>query len=141
MDVSEQTAGRSAAVSKVMTREVCTAGPDTSLAEIGELLVEHRCHHVPIVDGDRLVGMVSSRDLVDAAREAGTDRLSGTAAGGMRAAEVMSTDLQTIEPDGSIDVAIERIGQGDIHALIVLDRDDALVGIVTHRDLLRYLMN
>jgi len=139
--VSSTASVRSEPVSKVMTREVRTAAPDATLAEIGEMLVEGRCHHVPIVEGERVVGMVSSRDLVDAARERGAGALSGSEAGSLRAADVMSTDLQTIEPDGSIDVAIQRIGEGDIHALIVLDREDALVGIVTHRDLLRYLMS
>ena len=139
--MSEKRSVRGESVSKVMTAEVRTAAPGSTLAEIGEMLVEERCHHVPILDGDRVVGMVSSRDLVDAARARDADTLSDSEAGAVTAAEVMSTDLQTIEPDGSIDVAIQRIGEGDIHALIVLDRDDALVGIVTHRDLLRYLMS
>ncbi len=139
--MSEKSSVRGESVSKLMTTEVRTAAPGTTLSEIGEMLVEERCHHVPILDGGRVVGMISSRDLVDAARARDADTLSDSEAGAVTAAEVMSTDLQTIEPDGSIDVAIQRIGEGDIHALIVLDRDDALVGIVTHRDLLRYLMN
>ena len=139
--MSEKSSVRGESVSKLMTTEVRTAAPGTTLSEIGEMLVEERCHHVPVLDGGRVVGMISSRDLVDAARARDADTLSDSEAGAVTAAEVMSTDLQTIEPDGSIDVAIQRIGEGDIHALIVLDRDDALVGIVTHRDLLRYLMN
>jgi CBS domain-containing protein len=139
--VTNKTSVHSVPVSQVMTSDVRTATPQTTLAEIGEILVETRCHHVPIVDAGQVVGIVSSRDLVDAARARGARSLSGSEAGSLAASEVMSTDPESIEVDGSIDAAIRRIGEGDIHALIVLDRSDALVGIVTHRDLLRYLMN
>ena len=55
-------------VSNVMTRRVRTATPDTPLEEILALLREERCHHVPIVDDDRPVGMISARDVVHLAR-------------------------------------------------------------------------
>ena len=42
--------------------------------------------------------------------------------------------------DEAVEVAIDRIGLGDIHALLVLDEDDDLVGIVTNHDLLQYLI-
>jgi acetoin utilization protein AcuB len=127
-------------VSKVMTQEVRTVAPDTPLSEVYEMLLEEGCHHVPIVEGKKTVGMISSRDLVEVARERGADRLTPGALAHEVAGDVMSTRLQTVYADQPVDVAIERIGRGDIHALVVLDHDDAMTGIVTHHDLLRYLM-
>ena len=57
------------------------------------------------------------------------------------AGDVMSTELVTVQVDDPVEVAIDRIGQGDIHALIVLDEEDNLAGIVTNHDLLDYLIN
>ncbi|MCA9506424.1 MAG: CBS domain-containing protein, partial [Myxococcales bacterium] len=58
-----------------------------------------------------------------------------------RAGDAMNEDLVTIHQDESVDAAIERIGRGDIHALVVIDDDDRLAGIVTHNDLLHYLID
>ena len=55
--------------------------------------------------------------------------------------EIMSTDLETIHVDESVEVAIARIGRGEFHALLVVDDDENLAGIVTNHDLLQYLMN
>ena len=127
-------------VSKVMTSEVLEVSPDTPLSEIFQMFLEEGCHHVPIVDGRKLVGMISSRDLVAVAREWGAERLTPGALAHKSADEVMSTDLQVVSADQDVEVAIERIGRGDIHSLVVLDHDDHMVGIITNHDLLRYLM-
>lgn len=128
-------------VSDVMTSQVRTASPHQGLRAIWTLLADEHCHHVPIVDDGRPVGMISARDLVRVARRHGADRVQEALDIGKTAGEIMSTELVTIRSDESIDVAIDRIGRGDIHALIVLDHDQKLVGIVTHRDLLHFLMS
>lgn len=132
---------RTVPVADVMTSRVRTARPDQNLHEIWEILVEERCHHIPIVEDGRPVGMLSTRDLVRVARKHGAKKLSAGLYGDETAGEIMSTDLQTIHQDESVEVAIERIGLGDIHALVVLDDDDNLVGIVTNHDLLHYLIS
>jgi CBS domain-containing protein len=94
---------------------------------------------VPILRGEQPVGVISTRDLVRIARENGAQKLSPDVLGDKTAADVMSTDLETIHVDDPVEAAIDRIGIGDIHALLVLDDDDGLAGIVTHHDLLHYL--
>jgi len=137
----ESKAPREARVAEIMTRRVRTATPDQGIDEIGQMFSDARCHHVPIVEGDRPVGIVSARDLVRVARRQGADRIPDEIGCRLTAADVMSTDLCTIQEDASIDEAIERIGPGDIHALIVLDAGKRLAGIVTHRDLLGFLLD
>jgi CBS domain-containing protein len=97
---------------------------------------------VPVVDGATLVGIVSSRDLLRVYR-AGRAKASAKADDlldrGAVVAEIMSTDLATIGSHESVEAAVELIASGRIHSVLVLDRDERLVGIVTDTDLLDYL--
>jgi CBS domain-containing protein len=127
-------------VSDVMTSHVHTALASQQLQDIWKILVEERCHHVPIVEDDRPIGMVSSRDLVRVARKHGAQKISAGLYGGETAHEIMSTNLETIHLTDSVEAAIDRIGHGDIHALIVIDDEGDLAGIVTNHDLLDYLI-
>jgi CBS domain-containing protein len=126
-------------IREVMTSHVRTARPDQSLQEVWRLLVDERCHHIPIVDEGRPVGMVSTRDLVRVARKHGAEKLSAGLYGQETAADIMTRGLETIYADEPVEAAIDRIGIGDFHALLVLDDEDNLAGIVTNHDLLHYL--
>jgi CBS domain-containing protein len=53
-------------VSDVMTAEVRTCGPSASVHELAQTMTDHRVRHVPVVDGGRLVGIVSIGDVVKA---------------------------------------------------------------------------
>jgi acetoin utilization protein AcuB len=128
-------------VSEVMTSSVHTAVPEQKLGEIWQILVEERCHHIPVVEDGRPVGMISTRDLIHVARDHGSRKLSDAIYGNQTAGEIMSADLETIDDVESVEVAIDRIGRGDIHALVVVDEDKRLAGIVTNHDLLDYLIS
>ncbi len=51
------------AVNEVMTRELCTVGPETTVEEAMAVCTEQRYRHLPVMDGTRLLGIVSSGDL------------------------------------------------------------------------------
>jgi CBS domain-containing protein len=53
-------------VEKIMTREVCCALPSQTVEECLAIITEKRCRHLPVMDGDQLIGMVSIGDLVKA---------------------------------------------------------------------------
>jgi acetoin utilization protein AcuB len=128
-------------VSNVMTSHVRTAEPSLGLPEIWRILMDEGCHHIPILEDGQLIGMVSTRDLVDVARKSGVQTRTSNLYEAGCAREIMNTDLQTIYMSDPVDLAIDRIGRGDIHALLVLDDDEKLVGIVTNHDLLHYLID
>jgi CBS domain-containing protein len=130
---------RGVTIREVMTSHVRTARPDQRLHEVWTMLTDERCHHIPVVDEGRPVGMISTRDLVRVARKHGAEKLSAGLYGGETAADVMTRGLETIYVDEPVESAIDRIGVGDFHALVVLDDDDNLAGIVTNHDLLHYL--
>jgi CBS domain-containing protein len=126
-------------IREVMTSRVRTARPDQALQEVWRMLVDERCHHIPIVDEGRPVGMISTRDLVRVAKKHRAAKLSEGLYGSETAADVMSRGLETIYADEPVESAIDRIGAGEFHALVVLDDEDNLAGIVTNHDLLHYL--
>lgn len=125
-----------------MTSPVRTVAVDAKLSEVRRTLTQGNFHHVPVVDGHRLVGIISSRDLLRVYRES-VANASGSADDmidrGATVAKIMSTDLVTISSDESVDTAIDLIASGTIHSVLVLDREDRLAGIVTDTDLLDYL--
>ena len=123
---------KSVPVSQIMTSQVRTLGPDATLDEVRRLLRSERCHHVPIVEGGRLVGIVSSRDLLRQMRASEPADPTGIEA-------VMSRDVVTLRRDESVDRAIDLIADGHLHSVLVVDDDGGLAGIVTDTDLLAYL--
>ncbi|MFK7894621.1 MAG: HPP family protein [Myxococcota bacterium] len=128
-------------VSEIMTSQVRTARPSQPLEEILDLLKQEHCHHVPIVDQGRPVGMVSARDVVHLARRRDGEEFCIDVDRQDSVGDAMNEALVTIHADEPVDLAIERIGRGDIHALVVLDDDGKLAGIITHNDLLGFLID
>ena len=50
-------------VASIMTRELITVNQDDSLQKVKDILINNRIHHVPVVDGKKLVGLVTTYDL------------------------------------------------------------------------------
>ena len=133
-------------VSAVMTHGVRTLDVHAKFSEVRRALIANEFHHMPIIDGEALVGILSWRDLVrayrTARRGAGTgdafaldDLLDRTTS----IDQVMSKDLVTLRADEPLERAIDLIADGHIHSVLVLDEDGKLVGIVTDKDIIAYL--
>ena len=133
---------RKTPISELMTTRVHTLEAGAKLSEVRRMLTEQRVHHVPIVDKGVLVGIVSSRDLVGILRTAkpgSGESVDQTLDRSSSVAKMMSSDLVTVRSDESVEQAIERIADGSVHSVLVLDAGRRLVGIVTDTDLLDYL--
>ncbi|HVG59729.1 MAG TPA: CBS domain-containing protein [Hyalangium sp.] len=120
-------------VGELMTREVVTLEEDAAIIQVDDLLKRHHIRHVPVVHGRKLVGMVSHRDLIRAlARqpiEAGSLPIS--------VREVMTREVETVEPHVSAREAIEKLLDHRFGCLPVVDAQGELVGIVTESDFMR----
>jgi quercetin 2,3-dioxygenase len=117
--------------SDIMSAPVVTVRPDASVREVAQLLVERRISGVPVLEGDRLVGIVSEADLVR--REPGLGYSPAR-----RARDVMTHEVQTIEPSTPVgEVATLLEGYG-IKRVPVLE-EGQLVGIVTRSNLVQAL--
>jgi len=138
-----------------MTTPVFTVTPDTSIAAVAALLLERRISGLPVVEGDRVLGIVSESDLL-AHREigAGCRRAPGpwwaslfqeipdparyVRSHAVRAADVMSTELASVAEDTPASKIAALLEKRRIRRAPVL-RAGRLVGIVTRADLVRGL--
>ena len=120
-----------------MTRAVITAPPSMTLGEALALMQAKRFRHLPIVEGERLVGLVTDRDLRLASPPPGA--LSPVEANRVmerRVADVMVSELITASPEMPVEEAARLMHQHRIGCLPVTVGDH-LVGILTASDLLR----
>lgn len=129
-------------VRDVMTSDPVTVPPSSSMLAAPRLLARHGIRHLPVVDDDRLVGVVSDRDLdlTDrrvrrALAELGSDLVSGRF---RLVQDVMSVPVHTVASDAPLGAAAALLRQHRIGALPVVD-EERLVGVVTRTDCLRVL--
>jgi acetoin utilization protein AcuB len=134
-------------ISTVMTRNVYTLDVGSKLSEVRHALITHEFHHMPIVDDGRVVGMLSWRDLVRAYRDARGDAEASTFGidelldQNATVEEVMTKKLVTIRENDILDRAIDLIADAHIHSVLVLDANTNLVGIVTDKTIVEFLMS
>ena len=119
-----------------MTREVLTVTPETTAAEALALCRENRIRHLPVLEGGRLAGVISDRDL-RAATPALGDPARAEALGRLRVADGMARDVVTVRPEDPIEDAAMAMYERKIGCLPVVGEGDSLVGIVTSSDVLR----
>ena len=110
-------------VAELMNREVLTLHPDDALSRPKELVVEKRVRHFPVVDGGKLVGVLSDRDLIRTPDEA-------------LVRDHMAKDVITISSSEDVKDAALTMLTGSVGCLPVVDRGK-LVGIITESDILR----
>lgn len=121
-----------------MTPDVITVTPDTTLAEALSVARTHRIRHLPVLNGGRLVGLVTDRDLRQAMPPVWADRQEELqlALRTRKVGEVMTTTIITTSPDLPVEEAGKLLYQNRIGCLPVLE-EERLVGILTETDLLR----
>lgn len=115
-------------IAEVMTRGVRTVAPGDGLVQAARAMAELDVGAVPVCDGERLVGIVTDRDITvrGVAQELPLHLT--------RIVQVMSTEPQSCRPDDALDQVIARMKQSQIRRLPVVDAEDRLVGIVSLGD-------
>ena len=113
----------------VQGRDVTVVDVGTSVAQAARIMSEHQIGAVPVIDGERVAGIFTERDVMSRVVAAGVDP-SATAV-----SAVMSTSLVVAEVSDNHDVCMRRMQQARVRHLLVLDAG-RLVGILSLRDLL-----
>ena len=113
----------------IMTCESVVVGPEISIRKAAEKMEDYDVGVLPVCDGGRLVGVLTDRDIVVRAIVAGRDP------GSTPVREIMTARVVTCYEDQDSDEAVRIMEQEQIRRLVVLDRQDRLVGIVSLGDL------
>jgi len=116
-------------VRELMTRGVETVAPDATVADVARKMRDLDVGSLPVCDGQRLVGMVTDRDLSVRAAAEGKDPKSTPVR------DVMSPEVTWVFEDEPAEMASSVMRRRQIRRLPVLDRNDKLVGVVSLGDL------
>jgi CBS domain-containing protein len=120
-----------AKVSDVMTGRPRAVTPQTPLTEVAELMEAEDVGSIPVVEDDRLVGIVTDRDIVVRVIAKGKDPK------GMPASAVSSRELVTVSPDDDLSDALELMARHQVRRVAVTGENERLVGVVSQADVAR----
>ncbi|TXB62749.1 CBS domain-containing protein [Phaeodactylibacter luteus] len=118
-------------ISSIMTRKVVTVRPTDTLEAVKEILFFKHIHHIPVVEGHRLMGIITSYDLVRLGKCQDEYR-------SIKVGDVMTTKVATLSPDDKIGAAAEVFLENLFHGLPIVNEAKDLVGIITTHDILKY---
>ena len=115
-------------ISSVMVKDVITVPQTMQLGEVAKLMLEKGIGSVPVMDGDKMVGIVSKADFVTLAVGIAFDKIT--------VKEIMTKDLIVVSPTERLVHARRQMMEGHVGRLPVVD-DGNLVGMLTSKDLMR----
>lgn len=129
---------RNRSVSFVMTADnILTVEAGDSVERVKHIMHGHPIHHVPVLERGKLVGIISTSDLL---RHASGTVEDSTEDDGVKARDVMETSLVTLRPRDPLLKAASLLAKEQFSSLPVVDDEGELIGIITIRDLLRYII-
>jgi CBS domain-containing protein len=120
-------------VKECMTKQVELGNPDMTLREVAKKMRDGKFGMLPIAENDRLVGMVTDRDLVIRGIAEGKDPSKA------KVSDVMTKSVLYCFEDQTLDEVSENLGEQQIRRLPVLNREKRLVGILSLGDLAQSL--
>jgi CBS domain-containing protein len=119
-------------IRSLMTREPRTVDTATTVVEAARIMRDENVGLVPIVESDRLLGMITDRDI--AVRVVAAGKSPDTT----RVVDAASRELVTVDPDHDFDEALRLMATHRVRRLPVVDEDGKLVGIVAQADVAKH---
>ena len=118
-------------IKDVMTSDPCTIDADKSVAYAAKMMRDEDVGLAPIVEGDKLIGMLTDRDIAIrvVAEGRNPDQVTVT--------EVASKQVVTIDPQQELDEALRIMAKHQVRRLPVVEEDGRLVGVVAQADVAR----
>jgi CBS domain-containing protein len=117
-------------IKEVMSSDVRTCEPNATVVDVAKVMAKEDVGPIPVVEGGRLVGLVTDRDLVVRVLAEGKDPET------TKVGEVASRELVTVSPDEDLDRALKLLAQHQVRRLPVVE-GDRVVGIVAQADIAR----
>ena len=113
-------------VKEVMSSEPCAIDAEKPVSYAAKMMRDEKVGMAPVVEGDRLVGALTDRDIV-------TRVAAGKDPGSVTAREAASTQLVTAEPEQDLDEALEMMASKQVRRLPVVE-NGRLVGVLAQAD-------
>ena len=129
-------------VAALMTPDPISVDPGTSVLDVRTLMHERHIHHVLVVEDDRLVGVVSDRDVLQAISpflNTYTEQNRDVATLARCSSEIMSSHVITATEATTVQEAANLMLQHEVSCLPVVDEAQRVLGIVTSRDFLSFV--
>ena len=127
-------------IEAIMSTNLITESPSATLAEARSLMHEHRIHHIPVVDDEQIVGLITLTNVLAATDSFLRDDGTRIHADEIGIKDAMVTDVATVDINASLRHAALFLEKHKIGCLPVLD-DDKLVGIITDTDFVAVAIN
>jgi len=116
-------------IQDIMTRDVQTISSQETIQRAAQLMDELNVGAIPVLDGDKLVGMITDRDITVRSVAVGQDPRS------TKVTDVMSTDVRTCTPGQSVEDVLSQMGDVQIRRVPVVDEQSGkVIGIVSLGD-------
>lgn len=131
-------------ISKIMSTNLVTVHHGDPISKVRQLASEHGVHHIPVVSGDQLVGIISWSDIlrVSFGDTFQTDQraVDATLDHTFTIEQVMQKNPTSLQETATVRDAAEILARGEFHAVPVVN-GGKLVGIVSSTDLIKYLLD
>jgi CBS domain-containing protein len=115
-------------IQDVMTSNPCAIEADKPVAYAAKMMKDEDVGLAPVVEGDRLIGTLTDRDITVRVVAEGRDPQA------VRVREVASTDVVTVDPQRDLDEALKLMARHQVRRLPVVQEDGRLVGVVAQAD-------
>jgi|KBSSwiStaDraftv2_1062776.scaffolds.fasta_scaffold399113_2 CBS domain-containing protein len=131
-------------IAGLMSKDPVCVRTDQKISDVWQILVQGRIHHLPVVEGDRLVGIISTLDVAKLGicpLEDGHMLARQFLDGRLSVEQMMTRNVISISDRASVRDAARMLSAGGFHSLPVVNEHKRLVGIVTSTDLIAYLLD
>lgn len=131
-------------VGQIMTTEVICLSPEDTMDKVQDIFQTHNIHHIPIIDGNKVVGIISQTDYLKLLhgftlfKTHDSQAYNNAIMRSLLVKEVMTRQVATVEPDDSLEFAAGFFRENLFHALPVVSEEGNLVGIITTYDLINF---
>jgi CBS domain-containing protein len=115
-------------IADAMTSNPCAIDAEKPVAYAAKMMKDENVGFAPIVEGDRLVGTLTDRDIAVKVVAEGKDPQTTPVR------EIASTNVVTVEPDQDLDEALQLMASHQVRRLPVVEQDRKLVGVVAQAD-------
>lgn len=128
-----------APVSTIMTTKVITVNADQKLVDVKHIYEKNPFHHhIPVVEGAKLIGMISLIDFMRAIGSAGLND-NESVYQKKKVKDIMTDKPVSVKPTTAIKKIAKDLAKGEVHAFAVTEKGE-LKGIISYTDVIKYLL-